>query len=279
MNNNIMKISIIPTGGLCNRMRAMATGVAIARHYNSKTTIYWNNCTGLKADFKDLFKPINEKDVLIVENKEWIYNIKGTKGYLLRRPLLQMRFNQIYFNYSIYSSHETNIFTKIDGRKNNDILFVSCCPMCEQMDIHTLFVPTDEIQCDIDKITSQYSEHTIGIHIRRTDSNESIKNSPIDAFEKRMQAELCKNVNTTFYVASDDDEVKRYFKNKYPKNVITIFQDTSRNSIEGMRFAVVDLFCLSKTKHIIGSFYSSYSHIASVLGGITVECATNNGII
>ncbi len=271
-----MKISIIPTGGLCNRMRAMATGVAIARHYNSHATVYWNNCTGLKADFKELFKPINENDVLVVENNDWIYNIKDTKGYLLRRPIFQMRYNQVYFNYSIYSSHETDIFTKIDGKKNKDILLVSCCPMCDQMDLHALFVPIDEIQFDIDKIASQYTEHTIGIHIRRTDSKESIKNSPIDAFEKRIQAELCKNANTIFYVASDDNEVKRYFKNKYPKNVITIFDDTSRNSIDGMRFAVVDLFCLSRTNHIIGSFYSSYSHIASVLGGITIEYATNN---
>ena len=64
-----MKTSIIPTGGLCNRMRAMATGIAIARHYQSQAYIYWNNCLGLKANFSDLFKPVHENDVLIIENR------------------------------------------------------------------------------------------------------------------------------------------------------------------------------------------------------------------
>lgn len=271
-----MKTSIIPTGGLCNRMRAMATGIAIARHYQSQAYIYWNNCLGLKANFSDLFKPVHENDVLIIENRSWTHDVRNTQSYLLRWPLLRMKYNQIFFNYNYLNSRETDILTQINGKNNNSLLLVSCHPMCEQSDLRTLFVPTDEIQCDIDKITRLYSAQTIGVHIRRTDNNKSIKSSPISAFEKRMQTELEKNSNTTFYVASDDNEVKEYLKQKFPPNVITIFEDTSRNSLEGMRFAVVDLFCLSKTNHIIGSYYSSYSHIASVLGGISVEYATNN---
>lgn len=271
-----MITSIIPTGGLCNRMRAMATGIAIARHYQSQANIYWNNCPGLKANFSDLFKPIRENDIMIIENRSWTHDVRNTRSYLLRWPFLRIKYNQIFFNYYYSDSNEKDILTQISGKKNDSLLLVSCYPMCEQLDLRALFVPTDEVQCDIDKITKQYSAQTIGVHIRRTDNNKSIKSSPISAFEKRMQTELEKNPNTTFYVASDDNEVKKYLKKQYPPNVITIFEDTSRNSLEGMRFAVVDLFCLSKTNHIIGSYYSSYSHIASVLGGITVEYATNN---
>jgi len=46
-----------------------------------------------------------------------------------------------------------------------------------------------------------------------------------------------------------------------------------RNSLEGMVFAVTELFCLSKTQKIIGSDYSSYSNIAAELGEIPVEFA------
>lgn len=49
--------------------------------------------------------------------------------------------------------------------------------------------------------------------------------------------------------------------------------DTDRNSLEGMKFAVLDLFCLSKTNKIIGSVGSSYSQIAAEIGGIEVEYA------
>ena len=64
-----------------------------------------------------------------------------------------------------------------------------------------------------------------------------------------------------------------FFLNTHPLSYL--FEDTSRNTYEGMRFAVVDLYCLSKTSYIIGSYFSSYSHIASVLGGISVVYATN----
>ena len=62
-------------------------------------------------------------------------------------------------------------------------------------------------------------------------------------------------------------------KSKYPNRIITLMDDTDRNSLEGMKFAVVELFCLSKTKKITGSVGSSYSQIAAEIGGIEVEYA------
>lgn len=88
-----------------------------------------------------------------------------------------------------------------------------------------------------------------------------------------MDEEIKKNANTKFYVASDDDEVKESLKTKYPNRIITLKDDTDRNSLEGMKFAVLDLFCLSKTNKIIGSVGSSYSQIAAEIGGIEVEYA------
>ena len=38
-----MEVKIIPTGGLCNRLRAIATGIAVAERYQSEAIIYWNN--------------------------------------------------------------------------------------------------------------------------------------------------------------------------------------------------------------------------------------------
>ena len=69
------------------------------------------------------------------------------------------------------------------------------------------------------------------------------------------------------------DEVKESLKSKYPNRIITLLDDTDRNSLEGMKFAVVDLFCLSKTRKIIGSVASSYSQIAAEIGGIEIEYA------
>ena len=186
-----MEVKIIPTGGLCNRLRAIATGVAVAKKYHCPSVIYWNNSLGLKADYCELFKPI----------------------------------------------------------------------------------PQDDIQRRIDEVVAGFSERTIGVHIRRTDNVVSIQSSPLENFTNMMDAEIKKNTNTKFYVASDDDEVKESLKSKYPNRIITLMDDTDRNSLEGMKFAVLDLFCLSKTNKIIGSVGSSYSQIAAEIGGIEVEYA------
>ena len=44
-----MEVKIIPTGGLCNRLRAIATGVAVAKSYHCPSVIYWNNSRLLRT--------------------------------------------------------------------------------------------------------------------------------------------------------------------------------------------------------------------------------------
>ena len=211
-----MEVKIIPTGGLCNRLRAIVTGVAVARNYHCPSVIYWNNSLGLKADYCELFKPIPQEDVKLVENKQWLYNINGNKDYLVRWPLLKTMFEQTVFNFSIYRDGE--IYSKLKMSYSRSLLLISCYPMCTKYTIQGMFVPQDDIQRRI-------------------------------------------------------DEVKESLESKYPNRIITLMDDTDRNSLEGMKFAVLDLFCLSKTNKIIGSVGSSYSQIAAEIGGIEVEYA------
>lgn len=266
-----MEVKIIPTGGLCNRLRAIATGVAVAKSYHCPTVIYWNNSLGLKADYCELFKPIPQNDVILVENKKWLYNINGNKDYLMRWPLLKTIFEQTVFNFSIYRDGE--IYSKLRKSYSNSLLLISCYPMCTEYNIQGMFIPQDDIQHRIDEIVDGFSEQTIGVHIRRTDNAVSIQSSPLEKFTNMMDEEIKKNTNTKFYVASDDEEVKESLKSKYPNRIITLMDDTDRNSLEGMKFAVLDLLCLSKTNKIIGSVGSSYSQIAAEIGGIEVEYA------
>lgn len=77
-----MEVKIIPTGGLCNRLRAIATGVAVAKSYHCPSVIYWNNSLGLKADYCELFKPIPQEDVKLVENKPMAIQHQWQQGLL-----------------------------------------------------------------------------------------------------------------------------------------------------------------------------------------------------
>lgn len=205
-----MEIKIIPTGGLCNRLRAIATTIAIAKHYKCSLSIYWNNSRGLKANFADLFEPIHIEKVHLIENTQWLYHINGTKDYLLRKWFLRLGNEQVVFNHSIYT--QGDIYQKLKSNYKGNLLLISCYPMCTDYQIQNIFVPKRELQLRIDQITSIFSKNMIGVHIRRTDNIASINSSPIDVFIHLMQLEIEKEDTVKFYVASDEEEVKKNCK-------------------------------------------------------------------
>lgn len=126
---------------------------------------------------------------------------------------------------------------------------------------------------EINNIVEKYRGNIIGIHIRRTDNTQSITQSKDECFIKSLNQEINSNPDIHFYLATDDLSVKKHFTNIYGSRIITSNNEVCRNTIEGMKAAVKDLYCLSKTNKIIGSAYSSYSEIAAELGNIKLEIA------
>lgn len=269
MNN----IHIIPFAGLCNRMRALASGVWLAQHYGYPTTIYWNNTNGLKADFSDLFEPIKLHGIHLIENRKWLFNIGYKHDYLLRWPLLKSKY-QTFYNFDSHNQHDITKLINTNDKK--DLMLISCFSMSQHYPINQLFIPKRTIMEEINRIVENYSANTFGVHIRRTDNKESIRRSPTESFIELMDREIAKDNNARFFVASDDNTTKKLLKARYPQNVITPPSLTDRNSIEGMQAAVIELFCLSKTKKVFGSCYSSYSEIAAEIGGISLEYARSS---
>lgn len=111
-----------------------------------------------------------------------------------------------------------------------------------------------------------------GIHIRRTDNRNSIKYSPIEAFDELMEGLSKENPGCRFYLATDDEEVERSFAQKY--NVIkhkTFGSSKSRDSVTGIMDAYVDMLCLAECSKIYGSFGSSFSEMAALIGNKPFE--------
>lgn len=265
-----MKITLIPTGGLCNRMWSIASAYDIAKKKKAKLLILWNRYEGLNAHFYDIFQPFNYEDVELRETDKSLYHINRRIDYYKRLIPLKIQYSQILFQPSFSKG---NPIEKIKGDKNASILIISGEPMTQGYNLSKFFNPTEIINQRIKEAVNKFTSNTIGVHIRRTDNTESIKQSPIEEFFKRIEEEINKDKSVSFYIASDDKKTKEDIKNRYGKRIITYMDNSERNSLQGMEFAVFDLFCLSKTKKIIGSYWSSYSAIAARLGHIELEYA------
>lgn len=265
------KFSIVPYAGLANRMRAVASGISVAQQFQgSVTNVFWIKEKGCFAEFTDLFEKVKIPNV-------YVYDICNLNLFKIKS-----KFTNLFIPTFLRSFYYKKQIIDFNGKTDGDILslipnegaiyFSTCHSMCSHYPLNEIFVPIAAIRSQIDKITSNFSSgKTIGLHIRRTDNKESISNNGIEDFMRKIESELFKNNRTKFYLATDDILVKNELKEKYKDAIITNDATLSRNSLKGIKDAITDLWCLSKTDYLIGSYYSSYSEIAAELGGIHLE--------
>lgn len=131
------------------------------------------------------------------------------------------------------------------------------------------FIPRPDILAEVDQyVSTHFSTLTIGVHVRRTDNSLSIEQSPLSLFVDAMNHEIEKCPQVRFYIASDDSSTKEELRRIFGDKILTIDTLCDRNSATGMKDAVKEMWILSRTSHIYGCFYSSYSVIASQIGNI-----------
>lgn len=113
----------------------------------------------------------------------------------------------------------------------------------------------------------------MGVHVRRTDHTDAIANSPLALFAERMKQELEADADTSFFVATDDKEVRRELKELLPDAKLIFPQSDviDRDSKEGIEEAFVEMLALSKCRKILGSYNSTFSLLPSYIGNIPLE--------
>ena len=263
-------IIIEPIGGLANRMRVIASGIWLKDRLNTQLTIIWNENHELNCPFNMLFE---QPDTFRVVNKKRKYNyVKNTSQAGLIKKICSKVINKLIgVDYCIKEHDFPDLIWpgKIDlyeiGKRNRRVYIQTCQEFGDNLYSFQFFTPIPELLRKIRKITNTFNEHTVGIHIRRTDNQNSIVNSPLNLFTEAMKSELEIQKEATFYLCSDDYEVKKEIIAIFGRTVTTSTKGSNRKTVLGMQEAVIDLYCLSKTKKIFGSYWSSFSDIASRL--------------
>ena len=276
------KILILkPQAGLGNRMRAIASFIHLKNELDAKLFVIWEPDKGLNAHYKDLFES-NPHFTLMDSYPEYKFLITRY-GLTGRKLFLIDSFVRLYNNFVKKIIKVDYLIFDIDMRKGYDLI-KSICKEHQTVFINTggsitddseglrTFVPTSRIRNIINDKLKYFDKKMIGIHIRRTDHKRSIENSPMILFEQKIDYYLNKpHNNVCFFLATDDPEIERFFQQKYGENIVVYSKTFGRDTPEGIRDAVVDLYLLSKTSKIYGSFWSSYSLIASQISGTPIE--------
>lgn len=258
-------LTCVPIGGLCNRMRAVASAAWLAERLGGEVTIYWAVNRDCGAAFNELFQLVEIPGFNVLEPALWQLHLAFSRMKNLFIPGLLRRF---YFSSQLVGTAEC-LDEQLPGEIQGPKPFViSGYSLSAHADLTTLFKPTEELQTRINTITSRFSDTTVGIHIRRGDNRQSIEHNSLADYIGFMERQLAECPTTSFYIASDSPALKQELAARFPGSVIQSDAVLERHSVNGMKDAVVDLWCLAATNRIVGSYFSSYSDIAAELGDI-----------
>ena len=265
---------IEPCAGLGNRLLGLGSAYAVAEKLKRELIVIWKREVGCNVRADELF----ELPMQVIEISE-----NGFK----REPLAHLRSNRIKEKYRGMASCflECDDVERIKREEGYEGLFhaiekepviylKSFGPICELgPESYSFLVPDRRVEERGVHLFGQIDAHTVGVHVRRTDHTEAIANSPIALFVERMRAELASDGGTGFFVATDDESVKKELKEELP-GVRLIFHEggiIDRNSKEGLYDAFVEMLALSRCRKILGSYNSTFSLLPSYIGNIPLE--------
>ena len=253
-------IRVIPTGGLCDRMSTIECFLSYQQSLSLKQIkIIWNLDEDLNCKFEDLFEPIPD---FVIVNKKKVRNKLLKK---LRNTFYRFTNKEKIDLYKINRS-DLELYLK---NKTNLLLTGFIFDESREKRYFDRFIVKEKI---MKKIPEFFSNNTIGVHLRRTDNINAIKNSPSELFYERIKLEIENNKNVKFYCSSDsEDEIIKLTKH-FPNRII--YQENcvrTRNSTDGINSAVVDLYSLAMCHKILGSDWSAFSWMASKINDIPLE--------
>lgn len=268
-------ITLVPVGGLANRMKAMDAAYHLAKDCGSKLKVIWFKDKGLNCRFDQLFQ--HPTDSIITIREATFCDLLLEDRPRKKNFFLPWLPEHLKYDACIYEQQATLLFYDhfdyAAWAKNRRVYLASCVyfhPQPEEK-LFKLFQPIDSLQQEIAKRCADFNEHTIGIHIRRTDNIASITQSPTELFIKQMEEFVERHPDTTFYLATDSEEEKQKLKQVFGERISMSGHAAERNSLQGMQDALVELYTLSRTSRIIGSMQSSYSETAAQIGRIQCE--------
>jgi len=247
---------IQPIGGLCNRMRAINSARILAKKRGEKLTVIWFVNKELGCPFEKIYESTDEFRVINIHSK---WNLRK-----MFRQLSAKFFGSFIDNETIRAHKGDGNLDEPFQSSLKKLVYISTEEHFFESHDYTPFVPTGEVAERINQKKKELGEHSVGVHIRRTDNMPAIGKSSTDSFIFSMEQALSKDPETKFYLATDDMSEEARLREHFPDKIISNKErDLSRDSIAGIQDAMLDLYCLASTNMIIGSYFSSFTDIAA----------------
>lgn len=266
-------LTIVPTGGLANRMIALAAAFSLAKKSGRQLKVIWQKDNGLNAGFNDIFR-YDPNNFRLLEVPSFVYNFYydlPRKRNLFLPSLFHnlSKRNWIYHTGNKAETMDEEFFLKEALSPVKDLVINSCYPFYfyDKKILDVLFRVNDLVEKRIEEILGNRIP-AVAIQIRRTDNSLSIKNSPVSLFRQTVDFVIEENPQTVFYLATDDQSIKKLFEKEFGDKIVYNPSPAKRDTLEGIIDGMAEMEIMARCKKIYGSFSSTYSLMAAQKGDI-----------
>lgn len=247
--------------GLCNRLQAISSGIRLAKFCDERLKVVWENDFHMDTLFSELFA------------KTECFDLEEHRKETLLNKVVFSKFNPFY-----RSMEQDQFFLAECLEGDSRLIFHKTWRAFYRNEDYSWLSPVSTLKNRIDAM-DVLPRGAIGVHIRRTDNRAAIRCSPTRLFVERIERDLRLNPTQSYFVCSDDRQVKDELLNRFGEERIRTRKDViARKEDGGVADAVVDLFLLSQTEKIYGSYPSSFSDVAAQIGGIKLEWVRLPGV-
>lgn len=271
------RLVIIPEGGLCNRMRFLNSVCEYVKNKKVKVYCLWIKSEDCFVASKDLFS----EESFVYSYISMIEINMQNRGHRIAYYIFMKVMELLHFCvHQLDFYHSPKEESKELYEKEKDFLsfferrymVIGGCEKLGENLAPNMFLPNKEIKAKLNSVQSNMKlkeKEYVSVHIRRTDHEAAINVSPDILFYKCI-SEICTNGDKIF-LSTDDAILKQKLLTEFSPNVFAQeLSSYSRSNMQGIIEAYIDLILLSEGKVIYGSFGSSFSEMAALIGKINL---------
>lgn len=262
------------TSGLANRLRGLVSYQALASFLNVPFLLCWTPNWACNCEFQDLFclngiQTLHESD-LIQQLDSCIYNTSENYHTIWEQDIKSYGISwELFQKKIVYYIQELQ--------------------------------PIETIQKEINEFSNIHElKQVYGIHIRMTDNVKGFginskfnfeKFPELSSFIKFINRKIIENPRQVFFLATDNKNIEKHLIKKFGDRILVYHKRFERQFMfsfhnfklvrrkqrtTSIELALIELLLLSRCKHILGTYWSSYSKLAAIWGGVPYLEAQGN---
>ncbi|PXF46235.1 hypothetical protein BWQ96_04020 [Gracilariopsis chorda] len=277
--------------GLGNRLRALGSCMSFAKESSRELIVVWEPDSHIEAKFSHMFSDkfvvlekmpvqwpfaeVEKWDSVWTEFKFHNYMEMEGQGAVKGEIIKDLPNKHMYYKGAYIMEVENTALTNWD--KDNEHL--------------RSLTPIDAVNTLVRELEDKGlgSDNVIGLHVRNRTLSKDIKNvnfiqeygdeatktmdmwrhkSGVHNFMKQMDKLIKEKPSVKFFVATDTFEVIEQLEKIYgTQRILSIKRSCDERDGECVKYALADLYSLSKCKTLYGSNWSSFTEAAERLGG------------